>query len=151
MEMGVLWDMKAEAQCGRQLHPHPQDRGEWDSGVLENNICWWSHSYRGTVGRRRSLGMGLCCCSWAGSEAVPWQQGVTLRNPQPCSPFFLTAFAFTPPAGDVCHSGKWTFASPHEHSCSTVFHHLHHYCTSMSTGILAVPASLLGIPNDKLQ
>lgn len=81
MEMGVLWDMKVGAQCGRQLCPHPQDREERDSGVPENSICW-CHT---PAGEQWTGGQ-------AGSEAVPWpgQQGVTPGNPQPSSPSLHT-------------------------------------------------------------
>lgn len=33
---------------------------------------------------------------------------------------------------DVSHSGKCTCACPHGHYCNTAFHHLHHYCSSVS-------------------
>lgn len=37
--MGVLWDMKVEAQCGRWLPPHPQHGEDLASGVPKTSIC----------------------------------------------------------------------------------------------------------------
>lgn len=96
MELRVLWDMKAEAQCGRQLHPHPQDREEWDSDIPENNVWWWSQCCRGAVDRRTipghsSVQLGRLSCPLAAAA------GGDPRNPQPCSPISLPAFAFTSP------------------------------------------------------
>lgn len=126
--------MKVAAQCRRQLHPHPQLREERGSGVPENNICWWSHSYRGQWTGGQALGMGLCCCSWAGSAAVPWprQRGWPPGTLSPAAPSLRLHLPSHPPRVDVSHSGRYICACPHWHSCNTVFRHLLHYCTSAS-------------------
>lgn len=79
----------------------------------------------------QALGTGLCCCSWAGSEAVPWQQGWL---PGTLSPAPLSLCLHLP-----SHHLQWMFAtlvntraSPHEHSCNTVIHHLHIICSSVA-------------------
>lgn len=116
--MGVLWDMKVGAQCGRQLCPHPQDREERDSGVPENSICWWSHSCRGAVDRRTSRLRSCALARAAGGD--------------PREPSALLPISSHHQALDVSHSGKYTCACPHGHYRNTAFHHLHHDCSSVS-------------------
>lgn len=64
MEIGILRDMEVEAQCGRQLDPHPQGREEWDSGVPENSGHTaagdkpWAWGCAAAAGQAQELSLG---------------------------------------------------------------------------------------------